>query len=126
MKMYSNSRWEAARPSWRWQILCAGLVCANALLVAGCSKQSQSSTSSASTPQGANASQSTPAATVTNGQPDLRPINRALMQWVMQNHRAPANFEEFAASAGISIPPPPPGKKYVINSHGLINLVNAN
>ncbi len=58
--------------------------------------------------------------------PDLRPLNRALMQWVTQNHRAAANFEEFAASANIQIPPPPPGKKYVINSHGLINLVNAN
>ena len=44
----------------------------------------------------------------------------------MQNRRVPANFEEFAASANIQIPPPPAGKKYVINSHGLISLVNAN
>ena len=42
-----------------------------------------------------------------------------------QHQRAPANFDEFAASADIKIPPPPAGKKYVINSHGLINLVNA-
>ena len=143
MKMNSNLHWETARPSKRWQILCAGLVCANALLVAGCSKQSQSQAPSASTPPDANASQSAPpatvstppdvnasqsvpAATVTNGQPDLRPLNQALLGWVIQNRRRPANFEEFAASANIQIPPPPPGKKYVINSHGLINLVNAN
>jgi hypothetical protein len=44
----------------------------------------------------------------------------------MQNHRVPANFAEFAASAGIQIPPPPAGKKYILNSHGLISLVNAN
>ncbi len=48
------------------------------------------------------------------------------MGWVMQHQRAPTNFDEFAASTDIKIPPPPPGKKYVINSHGLINLVNAN
>lgn len=143
MKTYSNLRWRAARSSRRWQILCAALVCANALLVAGCSKQSQSSAPSASTPQDvnasqpapaatastpqdANASQSAPAATVTNGQPDLQSLNRALLGWRLQNRRVPANFAEFAASAGINIPPPPPGKKYVINSHGLISLVNAN
>ena len=126
MKTYSNFRWGAARPARRRQILCAGLVCAAALLVAGCGKQSQSSASSASTPQGVNASQSAPGAAVTNALPDLRPMNRALMQWVTDNRRAPANFEEFAASASIQIPPPPPGKKYVINSHGLIDLVNAN
>jgi len=139
MKTYSNLRWEAACPSKRWQILCAGLVCANALLVAGCSKQSQSQAPSASTPQNVDASQPAPAtptpavnsepapaATATNALPDLRPLNQALLGWVIQNRRHPANFEEFAASANIQIPPPPPGKKYVLNSRGLISLVDAN
>lgn len=56
--------------------------------------------------------------------PDLRPLNRALMGWVYQHGRRPANFEEFAASAKVQIPKPPPGKKYIINNRGLISLVN--
>ena len=126
MKTYSNFRWGAARPSRRRQILCAGLVCATTLLVAGCGQKSDTSAPNSAAPMSAENSQSASAASATNTMPDLRPLNRALMQWVMQNHRAAANFEEFAASANIKIPPPPPGKKYVINSHGLINLVNAN
>jgi hypothetical protein len=58
--------------------------------------------------------------------PNLQPLNQALLGWRLQNRRVPASFEEFAASAGIQIPPPPPGKKYILNSHGLISLVNAN
>jgi len=56
--------------------------------------------------------------------PDLRELNGALFDWVVQHQRRPANFEEFAASAGIQIPPPPPGKKYALNSRGLVSLVN--
>lgn len=139
MKMHSNFRWGARYPSGRGQILCAGLICATALVVAGCGKQSQSPAPSASTPQDVNASQPAaatptpaassepaPAATTTNALPDLRPLNSALIDWRMQNRRVPSSFAEFAASANINIPPPPPGKKYVINSHGLISLVEAN
>jgi len=57
--------------------------------------------------------------------PNLQPLNQALLAWRIQNRRVPASFAEFAASAGINIPAPPPGKKYIINSHGLISLVNA-
>lgn len=64
------------------------------------------------------------AANATNAVPDLRPLNQALIGWIIQNRRHPASFEEFAASANIQIPPPPPGKKYVLNGHGLISLVN--
>lgn len=46
------------------------------------------------------------------------------MGWVYQHGRRPANFEEFAASAKVQIPKPPPGKKYTINHRGLISLVN--
>ena len=56
--------------------------------------------------------------------PDLRPLNHALLIWIVHNRRHPAGFEEFAANAGIQIPPPPPGKKYIIDSRGLISLVN--
>ena len=67
-----------------------------------------------------------PAAITNSAGPDLVALNQALLDWRVQNQRVPANFAEFAASANIKIPPPPPGKKYVINSRGLISLVNAN
>lgn len=127
-----------SRARWK-QILCAGLVGAAALLAAGCRKSAQSPPP---TPQTTNASQSvSPAASESqpaamnsshaqtapksNAAPDLRPLNSALLDWRMQHRRVPANFEEFAASANIKIPPPPPGKKYIINGKGLISLVNA-
>ena len=50
-----------------------------------------------------------------DGQPDLPEMNRDLIRWVMGHRRTPATFEEFAATAGVTIPPPPPGKKYMIN-----------
>lgn len=139
MKMPSSFRRGAIRPSDLRQILCAGLVCATAWLAAGCGKQAQSPAPPAPAPQDTNASQPAPAApatpvnsgpalaaTATNATVDLRPLNQALMGWVYRNGRRPANFEEFAASAGIQIPPPPPGKKYSITGRGFISLVNAN
>ena len=72
----------------------------------------------------------TPAAaaapTVTpNGEPDLGELNRSLLRWVMANRRKPASFEDFAATANVTIPPPPAGKKYAINSATMhIVLVN--
>ncbi len=139
MKMSSRLRWGTARPSELGQILCAGLVCATAWLAAGCGKQAQTPAPPAPAPQDTNASQPAPAApaagvnsgpapaaAATNAIVDLRPLNQALMGWVYRNGRRPANFEEFAATAGIQIPPPPPGKKYSISGRGLISLVNAN
>ncbi len=46
------------------------------------------------------------------GEPDLGELNRSLLRWVMGHRRKPASFEEFAASANITIPPAPAGKKY--------------
>jgi hypothetical protein len=42
-------------------------------------------------------------------------LDRELRRWILANRRPPKNFEDFAATAGIQIPPPPPGKKYVID-----------
>jgi hypothetical protein len=115
-------------------------VCAATLFATGCRKQNQSAESPSAVPappSQTDASQATattpapavnpttpPAATATNALPDLRPLNQALMGWIVRNQRHPANFEDFAATAGIQIPPPPPGKKYIINGRGLISLVN--
>ena len=56
--------------------------------------------------------------------PDLGEINRSLIRWVVGHKRRPANFEEFAASAGTPIPPPPAGKKYIIGGNMHVQLVN--
>lgn len=118
-----------------------GAICATALF-AGCSKPAetaapvpdtnaaQSAADSASTQPTPVASSPAPnpapSAVTTNAGPDLVALNQALLGWRMQNRRVPSSFAEFAASANVTIPPPPAGKKYIINSHGLISLVNAN
>jgi len=109
------------------------------MLAVGCNKKNQSAETPAAPPPSTqpDASQPAPAAqptavnpapaaaaNTTNGLPDVRPLNGALMEWVMQNQRRPASFEEFAASANIRIPPLPPGKKYTLNGRGLISIVD--
>jgi hypothetical protein len=59
-----------------------------------------------------------------NGQPDLAGLDRAMVRWLVGRRRPPANFEEFAATAGVAIPPPPPGKKYMIRKDMHIVLVD--
>jgi hypothetical protein len=59
-----------------------------------------------------------------DGGADLKQLNHAYIDWVMQNRRRPTSFEEFVKLSGIQVPPPPAGKKYVIDGHGFINYVN--
>ena len=40
--------------------------------------------------------------------------NRVLVGWIISHHNRPKSFEEFVADTQIQVPPPPPGKKYVI------------
>ena len=56
--------------------------------------------------------------------PDLGELNRGMIRWIVANRRRPHNFEDFAATANMTIPPPPAGKKYVIDSTMHIQLVN--
>jgi hypothetical protein len=137
MKMSSNFYRFAGRRPGRGQISWIVFACAITMFAVGCSKKNQSSVTSVppAQPQ-TDAAQPAPAApstvvnsgttaaVTTNGLPDLRPLNQALMGWVYQNGRRPANFEEFAASTGVPIPPPPAGMKYTFNSRGLISIVN--
>lgn len=58
------------------------------------------------------------------GIPALQQLNRSVIQYRIQNHRKPTSIEEVAAFAGVQVPPPPPGKKYVFNGRGLIDLVD--
>lgn len=59
-----------------------------------------------------------------NGQPDLAEINRAMIRWIVGHRRAPSSFQEFAATAGVTIPPPPPGKKYVLAPNKRVQLAD--
>jgi len=64
------------------------------------------------------------ALTQPDGQPDLSALDHTLLRWIVANRRKPASFEQFAATAGVAIPPPPAGKKYFIGKDMHIVLVN--
>jgi hypothetical protein len=67
-----------------------------------------------------------PAITTNSGSlTTLQVLNRAMISWMRQNHRRPQSFEEFASTANIQIPAPPPGKKYGLNPRGFIILVDS-
>jgi hypothetical protein len=59
-----------------------------------------------------------------DGTPDLKTINQAYIRWIVQNRQRPKNFEDFVALSGARLPPPPAGKKYVIDQNGFINFAN--
>ena len=59
-----------------------------------------------------------------DGQPDLHALNRCMVRWLIANKRRPKDFDDFAATAGMPIPPPPAGKKYAIGNNMHIVLVN--
>jgi hypothetical protein len=106
------------------------------LAASGCSKKTSSSTTTVPPPaadaQAAPTSAQSaspqpgqqPAAIQADGQPDLDALNRAMVRWLVGHRRVPANFDEFAATAGVTIPPPPSGKKYAIAKNMHVILVN--
>ena len=60
------------------------------------------------------------------GGADLKQLNHAYVGWVLQNRRRPNSFEEFVVQSGVKVPPPPAGKKYVIDKYGFINVAANN
>ncbi len=65
-----------------------------------------------------------PAAVSSAAEADLQNITRQLRRWIVKNQRPPTNFADFAASAGMEIPPPPPGTKYAIDKTMHVVLEN--
>jgi hypothetical protein len=61
-------------------------------------------------------------ATGPDGTPDLRALNQAYIGWIVQYRRRPKDLDEFVTLSGIQLPPPPAGKKYVIDKNGFINF----
>jgi len=131
MKTFSSPARFTWHQSTHQKALCLVLVFGAAMFAAGCGKKSEKPSSSATPPLQTtqDTSQPTAPSSDVNSQPvpaapDLGALNRALRQWLVRNHRVPASFEDFSATAGVAIPPPPAGKKYVITKNMQILLVD--
>lgn len=54
----------------------------------------------------------------------LTQLTREVRKWIVRHQRPPKNFEEFAASATVTIPPAPPGKKFALGKPMRVIVVN--
>jgi len=45
---------------------------------------------------------------------NLNQLSSALRKYIAGSHRMPKDFEDFVAKSGVQPPPPPAGKRYVI------------
>ena len=119
--------------------LFAAFLISSLMLQCGCNKKSAQKQVPSPTPEANDSHPAVPAPNQTspsqptqssgpsvqaNGQPDLAELNRSLRRWLMANKRVPKNFQDFAATAGVAIPPPPPGKKYMLSKDMHIILVD--
>jgi hypothetical protein len=43
---------------------------------------------------------------------------------MLRNRRRPTDWDDFAAHAGVQIPPPPSGKKYVLSKNMRVTLAD--
>jgi hypothetical protein len=59
-----------------------------------------------------------------DGQANMAELDRVARTWMLRNHRRPTSWEDFAANAGVQIPPPPPGKKYVVSRDMRVTLMD--
>jgi hypothetical protein len=123
MKPLSGTVGFAGRRATPARVICLALILGAAMFTTGCGKKGAEPAAGATATQPAGQGDAT--TNTTNAAPDLRKLNHAMMQYVARNHHKPANIEEFAAKSGIEIPPPPPGKKYAMNSRGFIVLVDS-
>ena len=139
MKTFSGLARFAGRQSTQTSVFCLALVLGAAMFAAGCGKKSEKpssiatpplqttqDTSQSTAPSSDVNSQPVPAAPATNvvAAPDLGELNRDLLRWILRNRRKPASFEDFSATAGVVIPPPPAGKRYIIAKDMHIQLVD--
>lgn len=116
----------------------AAIALAITLSVSGCSRTSSGTITSQSYDQTNQGAQTVnPAAVSTqpgesvltvqpmvlaNGQPNMGQLNRVARLWMLRNQRRPTSWEDFVAHAGAPIPPPPPGKKYVLSRSMRVTL----
>jgi hypothetical protein len=112
------------------------IMLASTLFVSGCSRKSSDTVNSQAiaqtnqvveTANAAPPAQATPAAASVvqaNGQANMAELDRVARMWMFRNHRRPTSWEDFAANAGVQIPPPPPGKKNFLSKDMRVTLVD--
>ena len=116
------------------------IMLASTLFVSGCSRKSSDTANSQAiaqtnqvieTANAAPPAQPTPAAMSTatsivqaDGQANMAELDRVARMWMFRNRRRPTSWEDFAANAGVQIPPPPLGKKYVLSKDMRVTLVD--
>jgi hypothetical protein len=137
-----SARFSGCRSTHGWWY-CLALAFGAAIFASGCGKGNSPGPAAGATPSPTQAvqdsspptasaarvnSQPVPAAPATNvasAPPDLRQLNQELIKWVVQNHQRPKSFEDFVARANVQVPPPPAGKRYVIDKRGFVALVDS-
>lgn len=55
-----------------------------------------------------------------NPEVNLRQLSIALRKYIAGSHRMPKDFDDFLAQSGVQPPPPPTGKKYVIQGQVIV------
>jgi len=117
-------------------LLWAAIMLAGALALSGCSRKSAGTANAQANAQTnqvvetANAASlaqpapATPTIAQADGQPNMAELDRVARVWMLRNHRRPSGWEDFAANAGVEIPPPPPGKKYALSRDMRVTLVD--
>jgi len=64
------------------------------------------------------------AARETYDNPVLAQLTRNLRRWIAANKQVPKSFEDFAAKAGLNVPPPPVGMMYALSKEMRVILVD--
>lgn len=106
--------------SMKYVSICGGTLCLLLGLTAGCGKAPQSNTPATGlATQGAS-----PEASSTYADANLAELTRSLRRWIVANKEKPANFDDFATKAKITVPTPPAGKKYALSSEMRVVLVD--
>jgi len=126
------SKRRAIADSGRWRLIVAATI--TAAFLAGCRQSKDTARNSASssaqqTAQGQTQGEASPALQPPQSTPGQQAnaepldLNRELRKWILKNRRPPKNFDDFAGSSGVEVPPPPDGKKYAIDKTMHVILV---
>jgi hypothetical protein len=89
-------------------------------LLGGCGDQPDP----AATPSGMVTQGTSPEAASTYRDEALAELTREVRRWIVATKQRPTSFENFVANAKITVPPPPPGKKYELSKEMRVVLVN--
>jgi hypothetical protein len=108
------------------------LIVGTLLGATGCKKKEQPAVVSAGSVEQAPASPAYEATLTTQASrasgaaasPETVDLNREVRKWILRNRRPPRNFEDFAATSDVQIPPPPAGKKYVLDKTMHVTVAN--